>query len=207
MLETLLGSKTRARILSALYLDGGRFGLLELQRLVGTSISSVQAELVRLEALGLARSERTATGRHIEGVGEHPLAGPLRALLVADRDLAARSSAQPASAAADAGARLNPVVRPHADAIADACKRHGAVRASLVGSATQPDTSVVPADLDVLVRFAPEPEGYAERYFGLLEELERIMGMPVEIIDDGALANPYLREEFSATEVVVYEAA
>ena len=76
-----------------------------------------------------------------------------------------------------------------------------------MGSATQPDATVTPADIDVLVRFDVTSEGYANRYFGLLEELEAIMGMPVEIIEEDAVANPYLRAEFAATRVVLYEAA
>lgn len=102
---------------------------------------------------------------------------------------------------------INPRVRPHVDAIVESCRRHGARKVALVGSATQPDASVVPADLDIVLRFDPTPTGYAERYFGLLAELERIMDMPVEIIEEDALRNPYLRDEFTATQVVLYEAA
>jgi predicted nucleotidyltransferase len=101
----------------------------------------------------------------------------------------------------------NPAVRPKIPAIIEACRRHGVVRAALVGSSTQPDPSVTPADVDILVTLDRTPEGYADRYFGLLTELERIMGMPVDIIEAGAVRNPYLREEFERTKVVLYEAA
>src|SRR5450759_42817 len=200
MIETVLGSRTRAGILRALFADDGRRGLrfLELVRAVGTSVSSGQAELGRLESIGLVRSDRSGEGRCISLVGSHPLAGPLRLLVEAD----AEADAGTASAAG-----LHPRIRPLAGAIAEACRRHGAVSAALVGSATQPDADRPPADLDVLVRLDPSPEGYSERYFGLLAELERIMGMPVEIIEEDALRNPYLKAEFEATKVVLYEAA
>jgi len=102
---------------------------------------------------------------------------------------------------------LNPRVRPHVAAIAEACRRHGVLKAALVGSSTQSADGVVPTDLDVLVRFDVSLEGRAKRYFGLLAELEQIMGMPVDIIEEDAIHNPYLRDEFAATQVVLYEAA
>ena len=89
MLETIFGSKTRARILELILLEGRKLRLLELQRAVGTSISSVQRELVRLESLGLARSEYVDGTRVISAVEAHPLAPTLRAVLAADRDASA----------------------------------------------------------------------------------------------------------------------
>lgn len=201
MLDLLLGSKTRARILEALLLDGGRYRLLELQRAVGTSVSSVQKELDRLESIGIVRSQRVAGARFLSAEKGHPLAEPLVALLVADREVRGAVLVDLPLA------RVNPAIRPRVAEIAAACRRHGAVKAALVGSATQPDASVTPVDLDVLVHFGPAAVGYAERYFGLLAELERIMGMPVEVIEEDALTNPYLRDEFAATQVVLYEAA
>lgn len=198
MLDSLLGSKTRAGILSVLIGDGERPRLLELHRMVGTSVSSVQKELAHLERTGLVRSERSAEGRRIEAVPTHPYFGPLRALLAADAGELPVDTAAP---------RVNPRVAPHVADITDACRRHSALSAALVGSSTQGDATIVPADLDILVRFEPDPRGYADRYFGLLEELERIMGMPVDIIEEDALGNAYLASRFAATRVVLYEAA
>jgi len=103
--------------------------------------------------------------------------------------------------------KLNPAIRPYADRIVAAGVRFGALKVALVGSASQTDAAVSPADLDVLVRLDPNPEGYADRYFGLIAELEAITGMPVDIIEEDALTNPYLAAEFAATQVVLYEAA
>lgn len=195
MLERIIGSRTRLRILEALLRDERRLRLLELQRVVGTSVSSVQKELDNLESLGLVRSERVEDARYLVAVQDHPLAGPLKTLLVADH------------AVDTTPAGLNPAVAPKVPEIIEVCRRHGVRSVALVGSATQSDPAVVPNDLDVLVRLDPDPTGYARRYFDLLAELERIMGMPVEVIDDGAVVNPYLAAEFEATKVVLYEAA
>lgn len=102
---------------------------------------------------------------------------------------------------------LNPAIRPLVPAIIEACRRHGATYAALVGSSTQPDPAVVPRDLDLLVRLAPALEGYSERYFGLLFELQEVTGKSVDVIEIDALRNPYLIREFERTRVVLCETA
>lgn len=102
---------------------------------------------------------------------------------------------------------LNPSIRPHVSAIISACRRHGATYAALVGSSTQPDPAIVPRDLDLLVRFGPGWEGHARRYLGLKEELEGVLGRPVDLIEEDAVRNERLRSEFEWTRVVLYEAA
>jgi uncharacterized protein len=199
MLDELFGSRTRTRMLRLLLLEGGSYRLLELQRLVGTSISSVQKELAKLESIGLVKSSRQAGARFIEADSAHPTVEPLRQLL--------RTEQQNDQLALPVPESINVAIRPKLGAIAEACRRHGAQRAALVGSATEVDPEVNPQDLDVLVRFPDDPEHRAEQYFGLLEELERIMGMPVEIIEEDALSNPILQAEFERTQVVLYEAA
>lgn len=86
MLDDLLGSKIRARIVAALLVaPEGRLHLRALVRAAGGSIAGVQREIVRLEAMGLVRSERDARGRRqSQLVADHPFAGPLGEMLAAD---------------------------------------------------------------------------------------------------------------------------
>lgn len=100
---------------------------------------------------------------------------------------------------------LNPAVKPLIPAIIDACRRHGAVYAALVGSSTQPDPAVAPRDLDMLVRFPPAWERRADQYFGLLEDLESVSEGSVDLIEIDAVKNPILRKEFERTKVVLLE--
>lgn len=102
---------------------------------------------------------------------------------------------------------LNPAIRPLVPSIIDACRRHGAIFAALVGSSTQPDPAVTPRDLDLLVRFEPGWRGHAARYFGLKEELELITGKTTDLIEVDAIRNDRLRTEFGRTRVVLYEGA
>jgi len=64
-----------------------------------------------------------------------------------------------------------------------------------------------PRDLDVLVRLSGPLEGRAARYFALRAELERASGLPVDLVEEEAVTNPYLRDEIERTGVVILEAA
>jgi predicted nucleotidyltransferase len=86
MLATLLGSATRARVLTLLLAHPRRtYHLRESIRLAGGGASGVQREVERLEGLGLVVSERTTEGRRaLRVVDEHPLLEPLQALVDAE---------------------------------------------------------------------------------------------------------------------------
>jgi predicted nucleotidyltransferase/predicted transcriptional regulator len=102
---------------------------------------------------------------------------------------------------------LNPAVKPLVPGIIEACRKHGVVYAALVGSSTQPDPAIVPRDLDLLVRMAPDIERYAWQYFDLMDELAALSGREVDLIDIDAVRNPLLRKEFDRTKVVLLEIA
>jgi len=114
---------------------------------------------------------------------------------------------EPAAVYAPEAVGINPAVRALVPDIIDACRRHGAVYAALVGSSTQPDPAVTPADLDLLVRFPPGHPDRARSYLDLQDELRTVTGLPVDLIEVDAVRNERLRREFDRTQVVLYEAA
>lgn len=227
MLASLLGSETRARVLALLLAQPPQtYHLRELIRLTGGGASGVQREVRRLESLGLVVSERTADGRRtLRVVDEHDLLEPLRALFAADagapagagRDAQAEDGVR-AGAAADAGqagaaalaaaaARIGPHLRARLSSILAALLDAGVERAVVFGSAIDLDALVAPRDLDVLVRLGGPLEGRAARYFALRAELERVSGLPVDLVEEEAVTNPYLHDEIERTGVVILEAA
>jgi len=209
MLATLLGSETRARVLSLLLVQPRRtYHLRELIRLAGGGASGVQREVARLEGLGLVVSERTAAGRRaLRIVDEHVLLGPLQALVDAEAALAgAAGLAGPPHAQAQASL-VDRRLRPRLPRVLDALLAAGVERAVLFGSATQAGAKAAPRDLDVLVRLGGPLEGRATRFFELRRELERASGLPVDLVEEEAVTNPYLREEIARTGVVILEAA
>jgi uncharacterized protein len=51
------------------------------------------------------------------------------------------------------------------------------------------------------------PSDHANSYFGLMEDLEQLPGLPVDLIEPGPISNPYFREEIQRTRRPLYEAA
>ncbi|HEY3316987.1 MAG TPA: nucleotidyltransferase domain-containing protein [Coriobacteriia bacterium] len=196
ILVDLFGSKARARLLELLLTEPGtRLHVRELVRRTGTGPSSVQRELARLERLGLVASERVGSNRMFFAA-DHPLQTELRALVVKS---AALAGAGPAT--------VNSRIRPMVPAIVEACRSHHASRVALFGSATQTE-GTEPRDVDVLVTFEPLPPGMrSSEYLALVEELESILGMPVDVVVSTSVRNPYLKDEIARTETVLYEAA
>jgi len=209
MLATLLGSQTRARVLSLLFAQPRRtYHLRELIRLARGGASGVQREVERLEGLGLVVSERTAEGRRaLRVVDEHPLLEPLQALVDADAAAVAGALGLTDAPTASATSRLDAPLRRRLPRVLAALHAAGVERAVLFGSATQGGTGAAPRDLDVLVRLGGPLEGRATRFFELRRELERASGLPVDLVEEEAVANPYLREEIERTGVVILEAA
>lgn len=87
------------------------------------------------------------------------------------------------------------------------CRRYRVRRLELFGSAATGVERPGQSDLDFLVEFEPLPPGaYADAYFGLLEDLERLFGRPVDLIVASAIRNPYFRESVERTRTMLYAA-
>ena len=90
--------------------------------------------------------------------------------------------------------------------LAGLCRRYGVERLYLFGSAATGRFVEASSDLDFVVEMADrQPTGsYADRYFGLAEELERLFGRHVDLITEESVRNPYFRREVEATRQLVY---
>jgi len=88
------------------------------------------------------------------------------------------------------------------------CERRGVERLALFGSALRDDFDPEKSDLDLSVDFSPmSPEMHAEAYFGLLEDLEELFERRVDLVEIGAVRNPYLRRSIEEGQETVYAAA
>jgi len=88
------------------------------------------------------------------------------------------------------------------------CAKYGVERLAVFGSAAAGRFEPGQSDVDVLVEFAPmSPVEHADSYFGLLEELEKLFGTAVDLIEPAAIRNPYLQASVDQTKVVLYERA
>jgi predicted nucleotidyltransferase len=88
------------------------------------------------------------------------------------------------------------------------CRRFRVDKLHLFGSAAvASELRREPNDLDFLVEFVdPLAPDYVDNYFGLKDELERLFGLPVDLIAVQAIRNPYFREAVESTKRTLYAA-
>lgn len=95
-----------------------------------------------------------------------------------------------------------------AERLADLCRRKRVRSLWLFGSAVTSDFDPASSDLDFLVEFQPlSPEDHSDAYFGLLDDLRMMFGLPVDLAEVGALRNPYFRAAVESSKVPLYAAA
>ena len=103
---------------------------------------------------------------------------------------------------------MNAIVQEKAGELVEICKRRGVRRLALFGSAARGSFDPASSDLDFLVEFQPQsPPQHADNYFGLQADLERLFGLPVELVEPGPIQNPFFRQAVEETQVLVYAAA
>lgn len=103
---------------------------------------------------------------------------------------------------------MHPDISDHREAIDALCRRYGVERLEVFGSAARGDDfEAATSDADFLVVFAPRPDLPAlEQVFGLKEALEAELDQPVELVEDSAVRNPYLRAAIDQSRALVYAA-
>jgi len=91
--------------------------------------------------------------------------------------------------------------------IATMCRRYGVRRLEVFGSAARgEDFDPLASDADFLVAFDPAASDLSplEQYFGLAEALADLLGRPVDLVEAGALRNPFVLASVNQTREVVY---
>jgi predicted nucleotidyltransferase len=92
-------------------------------------------------------------------------------------------------------------------AVRSLCRRHHVRRLDLFGSAVTGRFDLARSDLDMLVTFDDLPPGrYADAYFGLKSDLERLFGRDVDLVTAVALQNPFFRREVETHRQTLFAA-
>lgn len=103
---------------------------------------------------------------------------------------------------------MNDLLQKHEGEIAAVCRRRHVVKLSVFGSATGDSFDAEHSDVDFLVEFeAMPPRQRADHFFGLQEDLEALLGVPVDLVEPGPIRNPYFRDAVEASRVLLFEAA
>jgi uncharacterized protein len=96
----------------------------------------------------------------------------------------------------------------HRQELEDLCRRFHVRRLDLFGSAAGDDFDSARSDLDFLVEFdrgAPGALSF-DTFFGLKESLEALFGRRVDLVEQGAIRNPYFKESVERSREPVFEA-
>lgn len=107
---------------------------------------------------------------------------------------------------------MTPLLTQHHQAIRDCCHRYGVLRLDVFGSALRDDFDPADSDIDLLVAFprhrTTDNDGMspADRYLGLLADLEALLGKPVDLVDVRGARNPYFMAEVLKQREVLYAA-
>lgn len=95
--------------------------------------------------------------------------------------------------------------RSREDEVAALCTRWRIRSLSVFGSALTSEWRV-DSDIDLLVDFTPDARWDLMDWVRLREELEALLGRPIDLVERSALQNPYRRKRILAESEVLYAA-
>jgi predicted nucleotidyltransferase len=96
------------------------------------------------------------------------------------------------------------LLKDHIAQIQKLCGQHSVKALFAFGSVTNSKFSA-DSDVDLVVDIdAYDPIEYAEHYFALKDELEKILKREVDLLEAKAIRNPFLKQEIDENKVLVY---
>jgi predicted nucleotidyltransferase len=98
---------------------------------------------------------------------------------------------------------MHPLIEQRRAEIASLCRRYGVRRLEVFGSAARGvDFDPVTSDADFLVDFDP-PVGMSplRQLFGLAEDLQGLLGRKVDLVEPGAIKNPFILADVNNPEI------
>ena len=98
---------------------------------------------------------------------------------------------------------MNPITK-HIDQIRNLCSSNKVKTLFAFGSATREDFKIE-SDIDLVVDIdEKDPVKYSDHYFNLKFQLEKIFNRKVDLLEQQAIKNPYLKERIDQTKVIIY---
>ncbi len=97
-----------------------------------------------------------------------------------------------------------PLIEQHQSEIAALCRKYGVKRLELFGSAARGDFDPEKSDVDFFYEFDGDTTGLADRYFGIQEDLERLLGVKVDFVSAKDVTNPYFLEVANRHRTALY---
>jgi len=102
---------------------------------------------------------------------------------------------------------MDSLVESHLEEIAGLCRQYRVRRLAAFGSILRADFDPASSDADFLVEFEPVPVGVRmQNYLALREALGSLLSRPVDLIEVGAIRNPYILKSVAEQQQVLYAA-
>ena len=102
---------------------------------------------------------------------------------------------------------MHPAIAQHRSGISAICQRYRIRRLEVFGSAARADDfDPESSDADFLVEFAPDVQPGLDTFFGTKAALEVLLGRGVDLLESGAVRNPYVRARMNRHREPVYAA-
>lgn len=102
---------------------------------------------------------------------------------------------------------MHPAIAQHRAGISAICRRFGITRLEVFGSAARADDfDPASSDADFLVEFAPDAKPGLKDFFGAKTALEQLLGRGVDLVEPGAVRNPYVLASINRNREAIYAA-
>ena len=102
---------------------------------------------------------------------------------------------------------MHPAIAQHRSGISAICKRYHIHRLEVFGSAARGDDfNPASSEADFLVEFAPDAQPDLAAFFGAKTDLEKLLGRGVDLVEPGAVRNPYVLASINRNREAVYAA-
>jgi len=96
------------------------------------------------------------------------------------------------------------IIDTNIDNIRHLCQKHKVGRLFVFGSVLN-ETFQKNSDIDLLVDFkGVDLYSYADNYFDLKYSFEKLFKREIDLLEDKAIHNPYLRQSIDSTKQLVY---
>jgi predicted nucleotidyltransferase len=96
------------------------------------------------------------------------------------------------------------IVERNIEIISDLCKRHK-VRQMFVFGSVLTNRFRMNSDIDFIVDFqGVDLYDYADNYFDLKNSLEHLLEREVDLLEDKAIKNPFLRQTIDSSKKLIY---
>jgi predicted nucleotidyltransferase len=86
------------------------------------------------------------------------------------------------------------------------CEAYGVTHLEVFGSATGADFKPESSDVDFLVELDPHaPGSRAQRWLGLADALEQLLGRHVDLVNPRYIRNPYFLQAVNQSREIIYD--